>query len=146
MDPAPAGWFKLDLDASSLGNPGLAGIGDENCNVIMSYSGPAGICDVNKASGPAILFGLHWYEKHNLGPLIMEGDSTNTIVWASNRSGGPWCLSNIIDEIRDLVRILQPRISHRRRSANTMADELAKSGVDRPQVLLSIHYPLASPS
>ncbi|XP_077247989.1 SUMO-activating enzyme subunit 2-like isoform X2 [Tasmannia lanceolata] len=96
---------------------------------ILSYSGLAGVCDENEAEAKALLFGLRCYEKHNLGPLIVEGDSANTITWAMNFSCGPWRLNNTLDEIQDLVRILHSQLTHMRRSANSTADGLAKEGV-----------------
>ncbi|XP_077241786.1 uncharacterized protein LOC143882203 [Tasmannia lanceolata] len=37
----------------------------------------------------ALLFGIKWYSTHSSNPLIVEGDSSNVIVWASDNSKGP---------------------------------------------------------
>ena len=60
--PPPSGALKLNFDGSALGNPGLAGVGgvirNEEGNTILSYSGPARICSINKAELLALKTGL----------------------------------------------------------------------------------------
>ncbi|XP_077230145.1 uncharacterized protein LOC143863347 [Tasmannia lanceolata] len=133
--PPPKCWIKLNFDGSSSGNPGRAGIGgvlrDHLGNLIMHFSKPAEICDANEAEVSVLLFALQWYANHNLGPLIVEGDSSNTIAWASNQTGGLWRMASKIDEIRDLNSSPRPLLRHRRRSANDWADSLAKERVDQ---------------
>ncbi|XP_077232679.1 putative pentatricopeptide repeat-containing protein At3g23330 [Tasmannia lanceolata] len=97
----------------------------------MSFSGPAGICYANEAEVPALLFGFKWFANSKLGPLIVEGDSSNTIAWATKNSNRPWRLHNFVTEIRDLVSVIMPTIKHRRRSTNEVVDQLAKDGVLR---------------
>ncbi|XP_077239390.1 MLO-like protein 12 isoform X2 [Tasmannia lanceolata] len=127
----PPRWVKLNFDGSSVENLGKAGIGgvirDANGSILMTYSGPPGICE---AKVRALLFGFKWFAAINLGPLIIEGDSSNTVSWATEHSRGPWRKHNYIAEIRDLVRIIRPKIEHRRRSANEVADQMAKQGVN----------------
>ncbi|XP_077252572.1 uncharacterized protein LOC143891972 [Tasmannia lanceolata] len=71
------------------------------------------------------------------GNLIIEGDSSNAIAWASVKSKRPWKLQCYIAEIRDVVRLVLPKIEHRRRSVNEMADQLAKGGVLREELLIT---------
>ncbi|XP_077236540.1 uncharacterized protein LOC143878104 [Tasmannia lanceolata] len=131
-EPPPAGWFKLNFDGSALGNPVKAGtggiIGNSEGQSIMTFSGPAGICDANEAEAKALLAGLKWYASHNLGPLIILGDSSKAIGWAKNLGGGPWHIHQILDEIQDLARKSHPSLKHRRRTANSAVDALAKDG------------------
>ncbi|XP_077215488.1 uncharacterized protein LOC143850051 [Tasmannia lanceolata] len=123
------------------GNPGRAGIGgvirDHFANIFMTFSGPLEDCDANEAEVSALLFGLQWYALNDLGPLIAEGDSSNTIAWAGNKACGPWCLAFKIDEIKDFVASIRPVLKHTRKSGNDIADGLAKDGVDRDSLLLS---------
>ncbi|XP_077246117.1 uncharacterized protein LOC143885984 [Tasmannia lanceolata] len=98
----------------------------------MSFSGSIGIYDANEVEARALLFGLKWFLRNNLGPIIIEGDSSNAIAWASGRSAGPWKLQSVLDESRDIIREINARLVHRQRSANGMADILAKEGVDVP--------------
>ncbi|XP_077237171.1 uncharacterized protein LOC143878831 [Tasmannia lanceolata] len=70
---------------------------------------------------------LQWAPAH--GPLIIEGDSANTIAWATSESKTPSRIRPMIMEIKDLVSLVKPIIEHRRRSTNVKADELAKDGV-----------------
>ncbi|XP_077224192.1 uncharacterized protein LOC143857628 [Tasmannia lanceolata] len=133
--PPSEGFFKFNFDGCSFGNPGAGGISDVirdgNGNTIMSFSGPAGLCDANEAEARPLLFGLRWFNLHKLGPLIVEGDSSNSIAWAASRCAGPWKLTNILDEIRDLMRSIHPQLVHMHRSMNSTADALAKDGARR---------------
>ncbi|XP_077252720.1 uncharacterized protein LOC143892159 [Tasmannia lanceolata] len=136
----PAGWLKLNFDGSSIGNAGMAGIGglirDDKAAIIMSFSGLVGICDANEAEVRVLLFGLQWAYENNQRPLIVEGDSTNVVAWASGHSNGPWKLQDLLAEILDLIRVLDPKIEHRRQSANEAADILAKAGVLRDEMMI----------
>ena len=57
--PPPFGVFKLNFDSSALGNLGIVGLGslvrDSNREILLSYSGPASLCSVNRAKSLALL-------------------------------------------------------------------------------------------
>ena len=61
----------------------------------------------------------------------MESDSTNAIAWASNQKINPWKIQFIFNEIRVLVASITIIFHHELRSANSIADVLARQGVDR---------------
>lgn len=50
--PPPLGSFKLNVDGGAFGNPANAGLGSVirhgSGKPILSYSGPAGVCPVNR--------------------------------------------------------------------------------------------------
>ncbi|XP_077230396.1 uncharacterized protein LOC143863571 isoform X2 [Tasmannia lanceolata] len=93
----------------------------------MTFSGPLEDCDANEAELSALLFALRWYAQNDLGPLIAEGDSSNTIAWAGNKACGPWLLAFKIDEIRDQlfdlcsIILLDRAESSKKRSAEPAA-------------------------
>ncbi|XP_077240384.1 uncharacterized protein LOC143881283 [Tasmannia lanceolata] len=100
---------------------------------------PIGLCDANEAEAKSLLFGRRWYKSHNMGPLMVEGDSTNVIAWDGGRRAGPWRLASTVEEIRDLVRDIRPSLTHRRRTTNSMADVLAKAGAIRSDTEISFN-------
>ncbi|XP_077212809.1 uncharacterized protein LOC143847908 [Tasmannia lanceolata] len=128
--PPPEGWFKLNFYGSSRGSPGMAGVGgvirDHNGSIIMSS--PAGVCDANEAEVSVLLVALKWY-------ALTQSRSTKEILQIQlhgrNKKCGPWRISYKIDQIWDLIAIIHFSLTHMRLSANRMADELAKEGVDR---------------
>ncbi|XP_011625346.1 uncharacterized protein LOC105421067 [Amborella trichopoda] len=80
------GSLKLIFDRSSLGNPGLTGIGGllRDCfgNVIFSYVGPIGSATANFIKLSALLCGLKIFSSKNTGiSCTIEGDSLNVIKW-----------------------------------------------------------------
>ena len=101
--PTP-GYVKLNFDSSAAGNPGMARVGDLVRNdkgvVLLSYSGTVGFCSINKAELLAFNIGLPEASRLNLQNLIMEGDSTYVIRWASNSPNYPWYLADLIEEVK----------------------------------------------
>lgn len=62
MVPATLRYFKLNLDASTMGNLRMAGVGEVICAsnevVVISFPGPLGIRWVNEAEALALLIGF----------------------------------------------------------------------------------------
>ena len=60
--PPPHGALKLNFDGSTIGNLGMVGVGgvirNEDGITILSYSGPVGVCLINKVELLALLIGL----------------------------------------------------------------------------------------
>lgn len=58
----PLGWFKLNTDGSSIGNPGFCGIGgvirDDSGGMVQAYASHIGFGSNNKAELVALLHGL----------------------------------------------------------------------------------------
>lgn len=61
----------------------------------------------------------------------MESDSTNVIAWVFKRKAFPWKSQFQFNEIRELSTTINVTVHHDVRSANSMADVLAKQGVKR---------------
>ena len=61
----------------------------------------------------------------------MESDSSNAVAWASNRKLHPWEFQFLFNEIRGLCSTSLVEFCHVNRLANSMADALAKQGVER---------------
>ncbi|KAG9439310.1 hypothetical protein H6P81_019475 [Aristolochia fimbriata] len=143
--PSPEGWICLNFDGSSMGNPGQAGIGgtfrDHTGNTLLAYSGPIGQSTSNMAEARALLAGIKIYSTNFSGPLRIEGDSALVIGW-STKGSPPWKLRNIFYEITELTAGWQIQWSRIPRSANSLADKLAKEGVTRAALVMGTLIPI----
>eukprot|EP00268_Persea_americana_P066521 TRINITY_DN906_c1_g1_i4.p1 TRINITY_DN906_c1_g1~~TRINITY_DN906_c1_g1_i4.p1 ORF type:complete len:123 (-),score=20.73 TRINITY_DN906_c1_g1_i4:193-561(-) len=119
----------------------MAGVGgvicNEDGNIILFYSSPTGVCSINKAELLALNIGLR--EASCLLPqrLLVEGDSSCVIQWATQSSPPPWYLAEIIEEVLQLSGDLNVSFHHIMRSANAEADKLVKEGVLKPSLIIS---------
>lgn len=91
---------------------------------MLSYSGPAGLCSINKAE---LLSNIGLLEALRFNPqqLIIEGNSSCAIKWASQASTAPWYLVDVIEEVVDISKNVNIKLC-----ANLEADHLAKEYPD----------------
>ena len=77
--PPPEGWFKLNVDGASKGNPGIAGAGGilrgHYGDWIKGFASNLGLCTSVKAELTAFLQGLKLGENHGIVKLIVHTDS-----------------------------------------------------------------------
>lgn len=85
-----------------------------------------GVCDSNEVEVLAILEALRCFSSYYHGVLIMESDSSNVVAGVSNRKASPWKFQFLFNEIWALSTIINVSFHHQLRSANAMADALAK--------------------
>ena len=85
-----------------------------------------GVCDSNEAEVLAILEGPHLFSSRYGVMLIMVSDSSNAIAWVSKQKINPWKFHFHLNEIRELSVGINVSFHHEVRSANSMADVLAK--------------------
>lgn len=78
----------------------------------------------------AVSTGLWEAFQLNLQGIMAEGDSLCAIKWDSGRCKPPWRLADVAEEIWDHGVLFH----HVKRSANSMADMLAKVGLRRPSL------------
>lgn len=95
--------------------------------VVISFAGPILVCSSNEAEVMRLWRGVKELEQLEAKLIIVEGDSFVVTQWASG-SSCPWRLLDKIEEIRMIIKGLDPKISHGPRSANGRADDLAKRG------------------
>ena len=140
--PPPHGPLKLSFDGCTTGNPSVASVGgfirDEDGNIIPSYSGPAAVCSINEVELLALNIGLRHASRLLLQRLLVEGDSSCVIQWASQSFSPPWYLADIIEEVLQLSGDLNVSFHHIMRSANAEAGLLAKEGVIKLSLIISI--------
>ncbi|EOY01253.1 Uncharacterized protein TCM_011196 [Theobroma cacao] len=78
-----------------------------------------------------------WVTTHG---LIIESDSTTAIKWIKDPASAPWRLRNQVLHLLSLAsKVNQWDIQHILRSENSIADSLAKAGVERVDDLLNVH-------
>ena len=138
--PPTFGVLKWNVDGSSLGKPGPAGVGgvlrDHEGLVKVIFSVPCGIIDSNLAEVIAIRKALQVLslkpEYHNVN-IIVESDSFNAISWLTNSEVEiPWKFHferSLIDNLKN--QFYNVSFIHTLRENNSMADAFAKQGVYR---------------
>lgn len=137
--PPPFSALKWNTDGSAFGKPGPAGIGgvlrNHRGEFLCFFSCPVGSLDSNYAEILALSKALHLSTSNESllhTSIIFELDSANTVSWVLNSSTRPWKYSNTFNTIQKLIsRLHFPLFVHTPRTANSIADSLAKTGVSR---------------
>ncbi|KAL0014093.1 hypothetical protein SO802_001162 [Lithocarpus litseifolius] len=128
-----SGWFKLNTDGSSLGNPGLAGGGglirDENGDWVVGFARKIGIANSFMAELWALRDGLLLCLQTHVQAVIVEMDSKVIVDTFSTHAEASSTGSAILEDCKQLVaQIPQVWFNHVYREANKCADFLAKLG------------------
>ncbi|KAG6488356.1 hypothetical protein ZIOFF_049599 [Zingiber officinale] len=122
------GWFKLNTDGSSRGNPGESSYGaivrDHSGQVVVARQGVLGEGSNIRAELMAILRGLELCVDRQLSPIWLESDSL-VALHIIRSSGISWEFREEILRIRRLVRQYGVRCTHIYREGNAAADFLA---------------------
>jgi ribonuclease HI len=133
--PPPPGWYKLNFDGASRGNPGLSGIGciinNEDGQWLLKRAKLINPTSNNLAELEAVLEGIKLCLKLGLTKVIIEGDSQIVINALRKKSTPNWVLNSKLDEIIKLMEDLETfQLIHIFREGNTIADKLANLGAD----------------
>ena len=128
----PSRWKYSCMMTSLL--PLRGGVIRDEGNTLLAYSGPAGLCSITKAEVVALNIRLREALRLNPQLLVIEGDSSCAIKWASQPSSAPWYLADIVGEV--VVNSNKVHISFHliKRDANSEVDCLAKEGVSKPDL------------
>ena len=90
--PPLVGILKFNVDGAPRCKPGPAGVGgvlrSSNGEVLLLFSKNVGVCDSNEAEVLVILEDLRFFRSFD-GRLLVESDSSNAVVWVSNRKLRP---------------------------------------------------------
>ncbi|XVF54365.1 hypothetical protein PTKIN_Ptkin05aG0175600 [Pterospermum kingtungense] len=135
----PQGYLKFNVDGSSLGKPGPAGIGgvlrDHRGKELICFSKNIGMVDSNTAEFLAIREAFLLFTSSPWAPsckLIIESDSLVAVKWTLAPVSVAWRMRNVSNHIENLKVLLAGwDIQHTLREANHRADMLAKEGVNR---------------
>ena len=142
------GWFKLNTDGSSLGNPGLAGGGGVIRNHVGewvgSFSRAIGVTSSVQAELRTLKDGLKLAIDLGILNLEIEMNSLVAVQCVNSLSTPNAFLSTIVTDCRSLMeRIENCSLKHIFREANGCADLLAKAGCDQYQDFISFPNALA---
>jgi ribonuclease HI len=132
----PVGWFKLNKDGSSLGNPGLAGGGGVIRNHVGDWVGgfsrAIGITTSVQAELRALKDGLNLAIDLGILNLEIEMDSLVAVECINSITTPNAFLSTIVSDCRSLMEGFEMcSFKHIFREANGCADLLAKTGCDQ---------------
>jgi ribonuclease HI len=129
----PLGWFKLNTDGSSLGNPGKAGGGGVIRNHLGDWVGgfsrAIGFTTSVQAELRALKDGLLLAIDLEILNLEIEMDSLVAVDLIKSSTTSNAFFSTVVDDCRYLLeRFEQKSLKHIFREANSCADLLAKAG------------------
>jgi ribonuclease HI len=132
----PVGWYKLNTNGSSVGNPGLAGGGGVIRNHVGDWVGgfsrAIGITTSVQAELRALKDGLNLAIDLGILNLEIEMDSLVAVELVNSITTPNAFLSTIVTDCRSLMeRFERCSLKHIFREANGCADLLAKSGCDQ---------------
>ena len=126
------GWFKLNTDGSSLGNPGCSGVGgiirNDRGLMVYAFNSSIGIGTSNRAELLAVLQGLKACKELGINFVEIELDSQVVISWWHRRRCGVWYLEDFWEDTLSLMDSMVCVVCHVYREGNKVADWLARSG------------------
>ena len=136
--------MKFNVDGSSKGKPGPAGIGgvlrDSLAVVKIVFSKTIGVADSNVAEllavreAMCIFVSLKWIHSHR---MIIESDSSNVVRRILNPNSMPWKLKIFMSHIKALkLQLGSWQKVQIPRECNDVADALAKSDVFHRNILM----------
>ncbi|XP_073139140.1 uncharacterized protein [Henckelia pumila] len=141
----PPGFFKLNVDGSSRGNPGESSVGgvvrDSSGRTLGFFSEFIGTGSNVRAELWAIWRGVLFCSDHSLFPLWIETDSQIAIQILRSRRCR-WDLDHIVSRTCILVSNRLVHFSHVYREGNSVADALARHAHDHRQFLDEFGAPL----
>ncbi|XP_042499807.1 uncharacterized protein LOC122077993 [Macadamia integrifolia] len=132
-NPLDHGYYKVNVNGASKGNPGPSAIGgicrNSSASVVGRFSMGTGMVHAIVVEALAIRFALIWAEDLGLSHIVVESDNL-MLVNILNRSSlaCPWRISSIVAD----CWLLQERFSsvlfrHPLQEGNVVADFLASS-------------------
>ena len=127
------GWFKLNTDGASLGNPSKVGGGglirDSEGRWIRGFSRSIGHATSVMAELWALRDGLKLAVQLGIGCLEVELDAKIIVEMLNNADSANIKFSSLLSDCRFLIaRVTQVRVTHVYREVNRCADFLAKKG------------------
>ena len=139
------GQLKFNVDGAARGQPGEAGIGgvlrDENGSTRLVFSKSIGLADSNMVELLAIKEAFLIFSASdwvNEKELLIETDSRNAAKWVNDPASVPWRFRQTIFQIEGYKKKIRRWIvRHVFREANSMADNLAKSSIDRGSTIMT---------
>ncbi|KAK4385617.1 putative ribonuclease H protein [Sesamum angolense] len=137
------GWFKLNTNGASKGNPGVAGAGGIIRNhlgqTVLAFQKHLGLTSNTAPELKAIYRGVKLCIDNNIRKIWVEIDANVALKLISSSSQGPWHLQNLLQQIRNLLSQTEFKISHIFREGNQVANYFAN------QAYFNQHRTILSP-
>lgn len=112
--PPIGGNYKWNVDGSSKGKPGAAGIGgvlrDSRGEVMCLFAASISIRDSNKAEFEAIAFAVEESIQHQSlreSPICFESDSRTALAGVLNEQECPWGLRFKRNKLQNMLTLLK---------------------------------------
>lgn len=140
----PTGYvLKFNVDGSSRGSPGVAGVGgvvrNAHWKVLGYFSKNVGEKFAYEAEVLAILHTLLFCQQYALFNVLIESDCLLVVGWVHNKSSRPWMMQN---EFNLMDFLLQVGVVRLLREGNWFANFLAKGGCDRVEPIWCLCDPV----
>lgn len=121
------GDLKLNTDASVRDGVAYGGgvLRDHNGDVVWAFYKEFGDISILEAETRALMFGLSIALEREAFGLLVEVDSKVLVSLVEKQSTSSWSICYLLSSIRHLLRVLQGRLSHVYRQANSVADAIA---------------------
>ncbi|CAL1407041.1 unnamed protein product [Linum trigynum] len=133
----PPGWWKLNVDGASNGNPGVAGAGGvlrgSDGRWAGGFCASLGCCSAVMAELWGLYHGLDIAWRHGCRTLMVESDSKLAIELVNNRTDPLHPYATLLAAIRrKIAQDWVVRLSHVYREGNRVADWLSKHSLVYP--------------
>ncbi|KAG6658896.1 hypothetical protein CIPAW_04G193300 [Carya illinoinensis] len=126
------GRLKLNVDGSSMGNPGAAGAGgvlrDSKGDLLMAFSVHLGTGSSNYAEVMSLIHGLRRIKMMGVAHIDLESDSMMVVRWLKASRCEVWYLEEFWEELMEMLKEIEFQVSHIYREGNVAADFLARLG------------------
>lgn len=145
--PPTSGWFKMNTDGASRGNPGLAAaeavLRDENGVWVCGFAFNIGVCSAPLAELWGVYYGLYMAWERGIPKLLLEVDSEIVVGFFTSGISDSHPLSFLVCLCYGFFsRDWLVRVTHVYREANCVADGLANHAFSLP---LGFHSFFSSP-
>ncbi|KAF5464430.1 hypothetical protein F2P56_014505 [Juglans regia] len=125
------GWFKLNTDGSSLGNPSSSRMGgiirNDQGHMVYTFNSYIGYGSNNRAELLAVLQGLKACKDLGINFVKIELDSQVVISWWNRRRGEVWYLEDFWEETLALMDSMVCIARHVYWEGNKVIDWLARN-------------------
>nr|XP_016467082.1 PREDICTED: uncharacterized protein LOC107789726 [Nicotiana tabacum] len=128
------GWVKVNTDGASRGNPGRSSIGfvlrNEEGDVLYACGKEIQEGTNSIAEAKAISEALKFCVQHDYVLIDLHTDSMVLQKVITGEWKPPWVLGSLVEEIMDLMKRANVKISHTLREGNKLADHIANYALD----------------
>nr|XP_016494947.1 PREDICTED: ribonuclease H-like [Nicotiana tabacum] len=128
------GWVKINTDGASMGNPGRSSIGfvlrGEEGDIRYERGKEIQETTNTEAEAAAILEAMRYCVHHGYINILVQTDSMLMKNVIEGTWDPPWAVAAYLEEINELMRRSNTRVTYIMREGNKLADYLANCALD----------------